>query len=650
MTVSPRTRRMLSLTIAVSLGLGGAIAVALPASAATLTITSAADSGPGTLRQAILDANTGPGADTIVFALPGSPAITLATALPEITDSLTITGPTGGIVVDGSAVATGDGLQALACGSTIDLALTDLTLSGFPGDGIATDCTDLTLTRVTSTTNGDNGVTMNLASGTTAALTDITASDNAFDGISLTSTDTGSDATLTRVTASSNQGGVGLDSNVDLGAKLTVTDSTFETNAAGGMGTFAGVGSVVAVAGSTFSGNDPASTSSVGGITANTGGGTITIDDTEIADNHAVVGAGISITQISAAGTIAITNSRILRNAASFSGFGLGGGLYLGQIDDAASRLTISDSTFSGNSSALEGGGMYLQSVGNGGPAGGLSILRTTVEGNSSDTGGGISIEGWGTPSTPGTPIVDIESSTISGNTAQEGAGLIASDSGSSGPDSLVLVQNSTISGNTGSNGTGGLALFGGGTGSVIRVAHSTIASNTGSGEAGGIFALTPVNLDLDHTVVAGNGASDVQLDDPATVLTSTWSLVQNPDATTLAALNPGTGNLKNVDAELGPLADNGGPTLTMLPAATSPLIDAGNPAITGAPATDQRGRTRIVRTIDIGAVEVQGVAPAALAATGATPAPLALGGILLLAVGTLLVVGRRRRPVRSAG
>ena len=40
-------------------------------SAATFTVTSTANSGPGTLRQAILDANASPGTDTINFNLPG---------------------------------------------------------------------------------------------------------------------------------------------------------------------------------------------------------------------------------------------------------------------------------------------------------------------------------------------------------------------------------------------------------------------------------------------------------------------------------------------------------------------------------------------------------------------------------------------------
>jgi len=70
--------------------------VALAATAATYTVTTTADSGAGSLRQAILDANTNAGADAIAFDIPGSGihTITPLTALPAITQSLTIDGYT----------------------------------------------------------------------------------------------------------------------------------------------------------------------------------------------------------------------------------------------------------------------------------------------------------------------------------------------------------------------------------------------------------------------------------------------------------------------------------------------------------------------------------------------------------------------------
>jgi hypothetical protein len=58
---------------------------------------------------------------------------------------------------------------------------------------------------------------------------------------------------------------------------------------------------------------------------------------------------------------------------------------------------------------------------------------------------------------------------------------------------------------------------------------------------------------------------------------------------------------------QLGPLAANGGPTLTRAPADGSPAIDHGGTRATGCPATDQRGVSRPQGpACDIGAVEVR--------------------------------------------
>ena len=70
-----------------------------------------------------------------------------------------------------------------------------------------------------------------------------------------------------------------------------------------------------------------------------------------------------------------------------------------------------------------------------------------------------------------------------------------------------------------------------------------------------------------------------------------------------------GSGNLLNQSASLGPLADNGGPTLTHALLLGSPAINAGSNTLAldedGNPlTTDQRGEDRFVETVDIGAVE----------------------------------------------
>jgi hypothetical protein len=47
------------------------VSLATPLFAATFTVTDSGPVGPGTLRQAILDANANPGRDEIVFAVTG---------------------------------------------------------------------------------------------------------------------------------------------------------------------------------------------------------------------------------------------------------------------------------------------------------------------------------------------------------------------------------------------------------------------------------------------------------------------------------------------------------------------------------------------------------------------------------------------------
>jgi len=63
--------------------------------AATFTVTNLSDSGPGSLRQAILDANANPGPDVINFTAVGT--INVLTQLPALSDA------TGGTIIEGTS-------------------------------------------------------------------------------------------------------------------------------------------------------------------------------------------------------------------------------------------------------------------------------------------------------------------------------------------------------------------------------------------------------------------------------------------------------------------------------------------------------------------------------------------------------------------
>ena len=140
-TTGPSRSALFNLSLAISaaalLFAGG------PAlSATTFTVTTTSDSGAGSLRQAILDANGAAGADTIAFGIGGSgvQTIALASALPAITSPVTIDGytQTGALA---NTHDTSQGLNtvlkievdgaALGAGSIcLDVAASDTTIKG----------------------------------------------------------------------------------------------------------------------------------------------------------------------------------------------------------------------------------------------------------------------------------------------------------------------------------------------------------------------------------------------------------------------------------------------------------------------------------------------------------------------------------------
>jgi titin len=115
--------------------------VPLDVAAATLTVTNPNDSGAGSLRQAILDANANNGLDTIVFQIPGVGVhtINVLSALPTIADPVIIDGTsqsgyagTPVIELNGGTLESVDGFRLAAGNSTIR----GLAINRFGGAGI----------------------------------------------------------------------------------------------------------------------------------------------------------------------------------------------------------------------------------------------------------------------------------------------------------------------------------------------------------------------------------------------------------------------------------------------------------------------------------------------------------------------------------
>ncbi|MEL7361810.1 MAG: right-handed parallel beta-helix repeat-containing protein [Bacteroidota bacterium] len=124
-----------------------ATSVALSAQT-TFTVTTTANDGPGSLRQAILDANANAGADAIAFAIPGAGphTIQVQTALPAVADAATIDGLTQPgadcsawpatlvVEIDGSA-APADANGFVLAGDEVQLR--GLVVGGFAADNPA---------------------------------------------------------------------------------------------------------------------------------------------------------------------------------------------------------------------------------------------------------------------------------------------------------------------------------------------------------------------------------------------------------------------------------------------------------------------------------------------------------------------------------
>src|SRR5438270_1120640 len=132
-------------------------AVAVPVHATTITVTNTNDSGPGSLRQALADANNG---DTINFAVTGTIGLTSDELL--VTRSITISGPGAeNLAVNGNAKSR---VFHIVSGQTVTISGLTITNGHVSdsGGGIYNDHAVLTLNDCTIS---DNSATGNIGGG-----------------------------------------------------------------------------------------------------------------------------------------------------------------------------------------------------------------------------------------------------------------------------------------------------------------------------------------------------------------------------------------------------------------------------------------------------------------------------------------------------
>jgi predicted outer membrane repeat protein len=464
----------------------------------------------------------------------------------------------------GNASSPGDGG---AIWSNVPLTVTDSTLTNntakASGGAIYVAGNSLTISSSTLSANSAvNGGGMLIASGASAfvhqnSLYSANNATNTGGGIEVSS---GGTLTTNQVTFSSNTASAG--GGIESLGNTSVNNSTFTLNSAGtGAGIVNSFGTL-SVQGSTLSGND-ATGSNGGGIWNNStlfisnatitgnfasgsGGGVYlsagsgTLNDSTLSNNSAVAGGAMLIAP---GATANMTTDSFTSNFASSSGgaiyntvsgtFSLGNsaltdntaGTTGGAIENLA-NATVSGSTLSGNSTAVNGGAIDN----NGGT---LTLALSTLSGNSANLGGGIANEerqsdrapgGQGGPGVPG--ILTLSDSTVSGNSASRGDGIY---------NALFLV---------GLNAPGN---------SVVLLS-SIVAGNTGG-----------INADVEGLVsgsnnLIGNGAA--------------MSGISNGDS---AGNKVGTA-ASPIDPRLAPLGNYGGSLQTMPLTAGSPAANAGGP------------------------------------------------------------------------
>jgi predicted outer membrane repeat protein len=240
--------------------------------------------------------------------------------------------------------------------------------------------------------------------------------------------------------------------------------------------------------------------------------------------------------------------------------------------------LTVNSCFFDINRAKLKGGAIYTAGV--------MTVNNTTFLNNDVNIGNEPGESGGAIYNT-GTAT--LSSSTLNTNIAsQSGAGIANSGT--------MTITNSTLTGNatTLPGIASGAAVMNSGS---ITISYTTITQNY-STTAGAVFS-APDTIEIHNSIIADNPGGDCSYPGTSAIL----GMNINSDGS--------CSGMVTADPLLGPLADNGGGTLTHAIPADSPARDA---AIGDCPASDQRGQTRPQGTAcDLGSYEFVGEEPVAM-------------------------------------
>ena len=359
----------------------------------TMSVVNLYDSGPGSLRQAIIDANDAAGHDTIEFARELEGTIGLTSGQLEITDDLTIEGPG-----QNELTVSGNDLSRVFDIANADVAIRELTISdGFGTDGLVVwgsgggagirvtqgslhlDDVHLENNRIVDSVFAGGAAIQNR--GGDVSLVDVVLSNNEASGLffagggaihnegTLSVEDSKFENNVSANHPANTQWATGGGAINNSAGQVTITNSRFVNNQVDGMnaGGYGGAiqnlfGSLLVVHDSHFSSNTAQGSTARGGAISNWFGGLASISESRFVDNSVVgaVALGGAISN-SLGGSMTIEDSSVADNLAS-GDLANGGGIYVG----AGTHVVMSDTIVKDN-----------QAVGNVGMGGGIFIAGT---------------------------------------------------------------------------------------------------------------------------------------------------------------------------------------------------------------------------------------------------------------------------------